>query len=168
LIEYWPEVVVEPDLRSATLVITGVGSDQLHKLTGISPEEQNRLRIKATGFLPSLLSTFEGALALVSPTFVGGGIRKKILEGMANQVPVIATNLDVDTCDFFDPPNNILRLGDPQEFVATLFALASDAEFWFRLAAAGRETVERHANWDKFANTIVNELVTLLNVRSNR
>lgn len=158
--EYW--VAAAPLLGETALAITGVDAQRLHGLTGMTPKEQLRLRVRAMGFLPSLRPAFEGSLALVSPTFVGGGIRKKVLEGMAHQVPVIATDLDIDTCHFFDPPRNILRLGTPSEFAATVTALSADHEGWRRLAEAGRDTVERHASWDGFAEVVVAEFQAMV------
>lgn len=165
--EFWPVAAADPGLQQTTLAITGVDAARLHELTGLTPQAQQRLRIEALGFLPSLLPAFESALALVSPTFVGGGIRKKVLEGMAHQVPVIATDLDIDTCGFFDPPHNILRLGTPAAFASTVGALAADDERWRRLAEAGRDTVERHASWDGFAAVVVSEIEVLVRDRSS-
>lgn len=159
---HWNVASAYPALQATTLAITGVNADRLHELTGLSPNEQRQLRIEALGFLPSLQPAFESALALVSPTFVGGGIRKKVLEGMAHQVPVIATDLDIDTCGFFDPPRNILRLGTPAEFAATVAALAADGQGWHNVAEAGRDTVERNASWDGFATVLVKEMHALV------
>lgn len=160
--EYWRTAAAAPALDAFTVAVTGVDAKRLHDLTGLAPDEQQRLRIHALGFLPSLRPAFESALALVSPTFIGGGIRKKVLEGMAHQVPVIATDLDIETCSYFDPPRNILRLGAPEEFVATTAALAADAGRWQAIAEAGRDTVERHASWDGFASIIVGQIEALM------
>jgi glycosyltransferase involved in cell wall biosynthesis len=164
--DYWAPAAHGADLAGVDLVITGVDAGQLAELTSITPEEQVRLRIHATGFLPSLLPAFESALALVAPTFVGSGIRKKILEGMANQVPVIATDFDIQTCDYFKDGDNIVRLGSASDFSSSVRRLIEDASLWHRLSANGRRTVERHADWGRFADALLSALADVRDARA--
>ena len=146
---------------SVSLAITGVDPQQLAELTKMTVDDQRRLRVNALGFLQTLKPAFESATALIAPTFIGGGIRKKILEGMAHQVPVIATDLDIRTCSYFSHGENILRLGSPEEFAATVRQLLDDDALWDRLSANGRSTVERHADWAQFADVLLRELADL-------
>lgn len=154
---HWRATSRAPALSQVSLAITGVSLDRLAALTAISEQELTLLRVRALGFLPSLAEAFSTSLALVSPTFVGGGIRKKVLEAMANQLPVIATDLDIDTCSYFDPPHNLLRLGSPAEFVTCVERLIEDAALWTHLSDAGRRTVEQHATWSAFADVVIAE-----------
>ena len=163
--EYWRSVAHLPAMSGVSLAITGVTAERLAQFTAISVAEQANLRINALGFLPNLLSAFNMSTALISPTFVGGGIRKKILEGMAHQLPVIATDLDIQTCNFFRPSENILRLGNTQDFVQTVGLLCSDRSVWHQIASAGRETVERFANWDGFGAVVIEEVERLRALR---
>ena len=124
----------------------------------MSVTEQRRLRVHAKGFLPSLQPAFERALALVAPTFIGSGIRMKVLEGMANQVPIIATDLDIQTCAYFKRGHNILPLGEPREFAAAVRSLLDSEDLWNQLSGEGRRTVEVHADWGRFAELLLGEL----------
>jgi len=162
---HWYPASQRSSLASVSLAVTGVNLAHLAQLVGTPPESLKHMRVQALGFLPSLAPAFATSLAVVSPTFTGGGIRKKILEGMANQVPVIATDMDIDTCSYFDPPRNILRLGSPDEFAATVVTLLQDVETWNALAADGRATVEKHAAWDQFASIVIDELARLAEAR---
>lgn len=155
---YWRIASLRPEMEGICLAITGVDTGKFEALFDITIEEQRNLRIKALGFLPRLADAFEMSALLISPTFVGGGIRKKMLEGMANQLPVIASDLDIDTCNFLDPPINIRRLGTINDFVATVTDLLSDHVEWKRISSAGRKTVEEFANWDVFASRISEEV----------
>jgi len=159
---YWAVIANDPRLQGIRLAVTGVDAATLAQLTGFDLSAQQRTRVLALGFLPSLAPAFAASLALISPTFVGGGIRKKVLEGMANQLPVIATALDIDTCSFFNPPDNILPLTTPQALVDTIERLRTDVAFWNKLSDAGRATVEEHASWDSFAAILVDEMRRLL------
>ena len=166
--DYWAPQAGGPELTSVSLAITGVDPQQLAELTKMTVDDQRRLRVNALGFLQTLTPAFESATALIAPTFIGGGIRKKILEGMAHQVPVIATDLDIRTCSYFIPGENILRLGAPAEFAATVRQLLDDDALWDRLSSNGRSTVERHADWAQFADVLMRELAGLKAGRRHR
>ena len=97
----WIPSAASDDLAGISLAITGVNSLQLEEFFDITIEEQIKTRIGALGFVKELGPTLRSALAMVSPTYVGGGIRKKILEGMAHEVPVLATRIDVRSCNYF-------------------------------------------------------------------
>lgn len=159
---YWKEAANDPRLAGTCLQVTGVSTAQLAALMDFDVSRLNQLRVQGLGFVDDLSATFAAALALVSPTFVGGGIRKKVLEAMANQLPVIATRLDIDVCTYFSAGNNILEMQDKESFCAAVASLKSEPAFWRQISRAGRLTVEEHANWDQFAATIVQEIHELL------
>lgn len=162
---YWSAAADDPRLASTFLQVSGVSTVQLASLTGIEASLLNDLRVHGLGFVDDLSSVFSTSLALVSPTFVGGGIRKKVLEAMAHQVPVIATRFDIDVCNYFSEGINILEMQDTESFCAAVARLKSEPTFWAQLSQAGRITVEEHANWDQCAATIVKEIHELLAAR---
>lgn len=162
----WSKASRELRTEGVTLDVTGVYTGQLAQLVGMSVERLQSLQIRGLGFLPSLAPVLETALALVSPTYVGGGIRKKILEAMANQLPVIATHFDIETCAYFHPGQNILELpDDPSRLGEMVKNLRNDALLWHGLSEAARITVETHASWDLFATTLLNEISRLVDAR---
>ena len=153
---HWRAVASDPRLLQTELHITGIKAEALAPVVGMDIAELDALRVRALGFLPSLVTALSSSLALLSPTFVGGGIRKKVLEAMAHQLPVIATRLDIETCAYFDPGINILELSDrPENLCAQVAALRDDADLWQRLSDAGRRTVEVNADWDGFASAVI-------------
>jgi glycosyltransferase involved in cell wall biosynthesis len=166
--DYWRAVANLPLLAGTRLAVTAVDAPQLAALSGISEEEQRNLRIDALGFLPSLAPWFQSALAVVAPTFFGSGIRKKVLEAMANQVPVVATELDLGTCHYFDAGRNILLMGEPSAFAQTVAALRNSPEQWLTLVESGRATVEEHASWEGFARAMRGQIEALLAGRAGR
>lgn len=158
LYSYWAPMADTPELQGVSLTVTGVDEHKLAELSQMSVAEQRRLRVHAKGFLPSLQPAFASALALVAPTFIGSGIRMKVLEGMANQVPIIATDLDIQTCAYFKRGHNILPLGEPREFAAAVRSLRDNEDLWNQLSGEGRRTVEVHADWGRFAELLLAEL----------
>ncbi len=148
-------------LAGIPLHVTGVTTEQLATLVGIDTGVLTGMRVHGLGFMDSLTPVFKSSLVLLSPTFVGGGIRKKILEAMANQLPVIATDLDISSTSYFAREENILPMIDVNQFCDQIHRLRSDAQLWRRLSEAGRATVDRHASWDQFALSIVQEIASL-------
>jgi glycosyltransferase involved in cell wall biosynthesis len=158
---YWTPVQAA-GLLQTPLAITGVGKAQLAALLRIAPSELDARNVRALGFVDSLAEVFASSLALVSATFAGGGLRKKVLEAMAHQVPVIATPLDVGTCAFYRPNENILRVDTVDDLVSAARRLADEPGFWLSLSRAGRSTVEQHADWRLFGEAIMREIARLV------
>lgn len=149
------------------LHVTGVDTADLGRLCDLAPAALEAAGVRGLGFLQSLEATLAGALGLISPTFMGGGIRKKVLEAMAAELPVIATDLDIGTCIYFECGRNILLLGDLTAFAGIVARLRDDAPFWASVSAAGRGTVEEFANWDAYATVVLDTLNKLVQTRSD-
>ncbi|MGY2487098.1 glycosyltransferase [Cupriavidus sp. CP313] len=164
----WAQAAQHPRLQPLTLAITGVQLEQLAGLVDIKPETLTGLRVKALGFVPSLTAVFASSLALISPTYVGGGIRKKILEGMANQLPVITTRLDVESCGYFQAGRNLIAFESPVDFIDGAGRLREDKAYWASISEAGRSTVETHAHWRLFADRIRAEILRLVGNETGR
>jgi glycosyltransferase involved in cell wall biosynthesis len=149
------------------LAITGVTTEQLSSIINKPALQLHHYSIQGLGFMPSLATVFQNSLAMVSPTFVGGGIRKKILEAMANQLPVIATKLDIDSCDFFQRDVNILQLNDPNGFAESVCRLRENDFKWRALSENARKTVEINANWDSYGRSMIKTIKQLMAARRN-
>lgn len=160
--QYWSEVQAASLFPRMPLTVTGVEQNELASLLRVTAPELEARNVRALGFVDSLPQVFASSLALISPTFAGGGVRKKVLEAMAHQLPVIATSLDVGTCSFFRPDANILKMDTFAGFVAAVKRLAAEPAFWMSLSRAGRSTVEQHANWQRFAEVIMKEALRLV------
>lgn len=151
---YWIPLRERKRLNCEVLHVTGVTDEQLAGLIELDITKMSESGIRGLGFLTSLAPTLEGALALVSPTFVGGGIRKKVLEAMAHQLPVIATDVDIVCCNYFQRNVNILPLGDADHFADTVTRLRSDEHHWLDLSARARDTVEEFASWERCGDAL--------------
>lgn len=159
---YWLPLHERNGLDNVELHVTGVTNEELSRLLGLDVISMLNAGITGLGFLLSLEATFKGALALVSPTFVGGGIRKKILEAMAHQLPVIATDFDIATCDYFKQGVNILRMGDVNSFAEVVKLLRNDKLYWLNVSANARNTVEEFASWNGYGDAMINVIKDLL------
>lgn len=158
LLEYW--IPSLPEERNILLRITGVDDAHLSSIVGLPSGVLSEAGISAVGFVQNLDNLFKTSVALIAPTFVGGGIRKKILESMAHQLPVIATPLDAASCAYFDPPRNMLVFDSVATFKDALCSVRTET-VWQRLSIEGRATVSAYASWDGFARTIHEQLLML-------
>ena len=157
--EIWiPARATSRELQGIELHVTGVDQLTLGALVNIEASKLYENSIRALGFLPSLAETFSSSLALVSPTYIGGGIRKKILEAMANQIPVIATELDISTCEYFREGINLLPMNTVKQFISSVAQLRNDSLFWQEISSNVRITVEENANWDLYAKALMGAL----------
>lgn len=158
VVQHWARVCCDPRMSGTRLRVTGQSQVQLAETLSLEPQELEAMRIDALGFVPDLQVEFKSCLALLSPTFTGGGIRKKILEAMAHQVPVIATSLDIESTNYFLHENNILCFDDQSNALSnSIVALQQNQELWKRLSQNGRKTVESYASWPLFAKSISDE-----------
>lgn len=157
----WLEIRLDQEINEIKIVISGVNAEGLREITGLTVDQQNEARIEAVGFLDSLRATYDSALAVVSATFVGGGVRKKILEAMANEVPVIATELDIRTSSYYIESKNILKFHDADSFSKCLKRLKTDSNEWLQFSILGRKAVEEHANWNQYADVILDQILLL-------
>ena len=156
---YWCPSVEDLSKHSFELVITGASPSELARVVQMTEHEQRELRVRAAGFLPSLQPLFSSSLLLIAPSFVGSGVRKKVLEGMANQIPVMGTELDFKACSYLEKGHNILELSTVEDFQRTVISLKSDPVLWQKLSDNGRNTVEKYANWKQFAIAMTDGLL---------
>lgn len=163
--QHWARSCNQPGLSQTRLRITGQSETQLAQTLSIDTQQLKALRIDALGFVETLDVEFKSCLALVSPTFAGGGIRKKILEAMAHQLPVIATRLDISSTDYFHSGENILCFDDAENALSHAVVHLRDEGCWQLLSKNSRRTVEDHASWPLFAAAVAKEFAELRDAR---
>jgi glycosyltransferase involved in cell wall biosynthesis len=100
-------------------------------------------RIEILGFLPDLRSAYGGADLAVVPLLHGGGSPLKFAEALAYGLPVVATDHAARLIEEGEPGTHFLSAGDPQAFADAVERVLSEPALGARLAAAGRELVER-------------------------
>jgi glycosyltransferase involved in cell wall biosynthesis len=109
--------------------------------------------VTVTGHVPDLKPYLEKAAVFVAPLRIGTGVKTKLLEAMANGVPIITTPLGAlgVTSAHSDPSPMILR-DDPGEMVEAICELFSDSQERERLASDGYEFVGRNYSPDVISN----------------
>jgi glycosyltransferase involved in cell wall biosynthesis len=110
-------------------------------------------RIRVTGFVPDVRPYYEAAAAVVVPLRVGGGIRMKILEGLALAAPMVSTSIGAEGLGLADG-EELLLADTPESFAAAVVRLMRQPELRQHLARRARETAVRRFSWDAVGETL--------------
>lgn len=111
-------------------------------------------RIEIRGFLADLRSAYAGADLAVVPLLRGGGSPLKFVEALAFGLPVVATDHAVHLLEDGEPGRHFLSANGPQEFADAMERLLNEPALGARIAAAGRELVERSYSTEALARLL--------------
>jgi polysaccharide biosynthesis protein PslH len=102
--------------------------------------------ITLTGFVPDLTHYFEQAALMVVPVRAGGGMRVRILEGLARAMPIITTTVGLEGIDA--RPNQDVWVQDTADgFAQAVVMLMRDEAMQAALGINGRRLAERKYDW---------------------
>ncbi|MEZ5102637.1 MAG: glycosyltransferase [Thermoleophilia bacterium] len=148
----WPLVLArEPEAR-----LLVVGRDPPERVRRLADDP----RIEVTGGVPEIDPWFARAHVALVPLLSGGGTRLKVLEALAFGRAVVSTRVGAEGLDVVDDRDLVLADG-PEAFAAATLSLLADAPRRARLAAAGRELVERSYGWDALGDRLASALARL-------
>ena len=97
---------------------------------------------------------FARAEAYVLPMRVGGGVRLKLLETWAMELPCVTTTLGAEGVAGFQAGTHALVADDPQAFAASVARLLDEPALRAGLAAAGRRLVVERYDWRPIVETM--------------
>jgi len=97
--------------------------------------------IRVPGYVPDLTPYLETAGAFVVPLRAGGGMRVKILNDMAQAIPIVSTTLGAEGIAVEDG-EHVLLADAPEAFAEATLRLLSDPDYAASLAARARGLVE--------------------------
>jgi glycosyltransferase involved in cell wall biosynthesis len=92
---------------------------------------------------------------MIVPLLSGGGMRVKIVEGMAMQKCIISTSLGAEGISYQDGVNIIIA-NDQEEFYKAIKRCISDEEYCRKLGFNARKLVEEQHDIDKVTEHLVN------------
>jgi len=111
-------------------------------------EKYNGKNVNVMGFVPKIQPYLNRASVYVAPLFVGSGIRMKIMDAMAMQLPVVATKVAAEGIEA-QSQDGLFVTDSPQEFaeiILKLFSMPAEAAI---LGKKAREYVLEHFCWEK-------------------
>jgi glycosyltransferase involved in cell wall biosynthesis len=107
--------------------------------------------VEITGHVPDLRPYFEYSLIYVSPLRLGAGIKNKVLEAMAMQVPVVATPLSCDGIPAVHGQHVLLGQTN-EELIYGVFQLFREPRLRVQLRRNGRQLIEQNFTWQYVAD----------------
>jgi len=97
--------------------------------------------INVTGYVADPTPYLQQAALMVVPLRAGGGMRVKILNALAQGIPIVSTTLGAEGIAV-TPGQNILTADEPAEFAAACLRLLNDPDLRAQLACSGRRLAE--------------------------
>jgi glycosyltransferase involved in cell wall biosynthesis len=132
--EVWP-IVRE---RNPEIQFDVVGSRPPREIVALGGEKNG---INVTGYVPDPTPYFQRAALMVVPLRAGGGMRVKILNALAQGIPIVSTMIGYEGIAV-TPGENILVGDTPEEFADAVVQLLDDRELAQRIARNGRRLAE--------------------------
>jgi glycosyltransferase involved in cell wall biosynthesis len=106
--------------------------------------------VEVTGFVPDVRPYLESAACFVGAIAVGAGMKNKILEAMAEAVPVVTTPIGGEGIDATAGRHLLLGSTVP-ELADAVIRVLGDPALAARLGEAGRQLVEERYSWREVA-----------------
>jgi glycosyltransferase involved in cell wall biosynthesis len=103
--------------------------------------------VTVTGAVDDVRDELDRANVYACPMLTGSGIKNKVLEAMANGLPVVGTPLAYGGLDVRDGVEGRIAEG-ADALASALAALLEDPDAAARLGDAGRRYVTEHRSWD--------------------
>ncbi len=105
--------------------------------------------VEIVGAVEDVRPWFAHASAYVLPMRVGGGVRLKLLETLAMELPCVTTGLGAQGVEGFLPGTHALVADEPGAFGAALERLLDEPATRNEMAAAGRRLVKERYDWQR-------------------
>jgi glycosyltransferase involved in cell wall biosynthesis len=104
------------------------------------------LGINVTGYVADPTPYQQQAAVMIVPLRAGGGMRVKILNALAEGIPIVSTTLGYEGIDV-TPEQDILAANTPEEFATQVLRVLNDPALDRRLAVNGRQLAEERYDY---------------------
>lgn len=110
--------------------------------------------VTVQGRVKNALSWMRARQVMVVPLFSAGGMRVKIIEGMALGKAIISTPIGAEGIEHSDG-TNILLAGTVSDFVDRIIGLLDDPERIVRIGSEARQLVEEHYSDERIVSDLI-------------
>ena len=107
-----------------------------------------------TGFVDDIRPLIAASAVYACPIFDGGGTRLKILDALAQQIPLVATTMAVEGVGVVSGRHALLA-DTADEFADCVATIFSDPARGVEIASAGRRLVEQNFGWPSIGSRLV-------------
>jgi len=144
--EAWPAIKrAHPDA-----VIDVIGSNPPKEIEALAKVDAN---VRVHGFVPDVRPYFANAAVAICPIWDGGGTRIKVLDGLGQGMPLVATSIGAEGIDVV-ADRDLLIADTPAQFAEQISRLFTDEVLRHRLEVNGRRLVETVYSWDSIAQKL--------------
>lgn len=117
--------------------------------------DERHPEVTVTGFVEDMRTWLEKGAVFVAPLRYGSGQQNKILEAMAMEVPVVTTTTTAEGVRVEDEQVPPLCVADDAPSIArSVLQLLEQPSERARLAADGRQYMEKYFNWSQSASQV--------------
>ena len=136
--DVWPLLVARLSTDIKFLAIGDAPPDAIRALASD--------RVVVTGYVPMVEPYFAQARVFVAPLRYGAGVKGKVIQALANGVPVVATNVAVEGIGLVDG-EHCLVADTPDAIADAVLRLYAEPETWARLRESGLRFVAQNFSW---------------------
>jgi polysaccharide biosynthesis protein PslH len=141
--------IVKNQLPEATLTLLGRNApDWLRNYTDIG--------VNPVGYVDSVQPYMNKANIYIAPLFVGSGIRIKILEAMAMELPVIATPVSAEGI-YAKEEDGLFIVDNEKDFAHKIIELTENYELTRNLGKRARKFVLQNFTWEQSVKIMFDE-----------
>lgn len=144
--EAWPAI----KRKHPDAVIDIIGSNPPKEIEALAKTDAN---VRVHGFVPDVRPFFTNASVAICPIWDGGGTRIKVLDGLAQGMPLVATSIGAEGIDVV-PERDLLIADTPEQFAAQISRVFTESGLRQKLETNGRHLVESVYSWDSIANRL--------------
>lgn len=132
--ELWPAIKA----KAPNIEINIVGKSPSDFMLNFASRDAS---VKLHGFVDDIKPFYRSATAYVCPIRDGGGTKLKVIDALANKVPIVSTTI---ACEGIEVENGIhvLFANSPESFASQVEKIISDSEISRTLAENGYELVQ--------------------------
>lgn len=125
--------------------------------------------INPIGYVDSVSEYLNKASVYIAPLFVGSGIRVKILEAMAMELPVVATRISAEGIKDEDQKidNGLFVSDNPAVQAKTIINLLQNNKLRDSEGSKAKDFVYKNFDWKSNINIMINNYEKLLNDKKN-
>ena len=146
--------LIKKDIPSIKFLIAG-------KKPSVSIMKLACENIIVTGEVPDIREYLGKAAIFVGPFRIGTGLKHKVLEAMAMEIPVVSTTLGANGIDV-KSGENIILADTPHEFAKAVITLYNDNKLREKIVNNAYMLVKEKYNWDRIGQIFEDMLKEVL------
>ena len=132
------------------LYITGNTNEILEKKLSLTKNQLEKLNIINLGFVENIDETIMSKEYFISPTYIGSGIRIKVLHALSLGMITFVSEKDYQMVKYFKDLRNVVKFKDRSEFIEKLRYIENNHNLKKDIASNARSLIKNELSWDNY------------------